>query len=751
MKVTSVNSSCIRLSREDSANTPIFWAHSSSDGSPPPLGWHSLVDHLLGVRGLAATFCRAFEAGEYGAYAGYLHDLGKFEPAFQSRILKEPDAPERVPHAHHGAAVAWAERQPAVSFAINGHHAGLHDKANLLEKVDKKKEFLERGKDFISRYVPTDPSPAAPSIPFPEWIQGDAFAADLFVRFLFSALIDADRLDTERFCRPDATDQRAGEGLNPQQRLERLLSNLAGRDASKGINSIRREILDYCVAAGKLEPGLFSLTAPTGAGKTLASMAFALAHAAQYGHRRVIVVIPYLSIIEQNARVYREIFGDEVVLEHHSQAAWRTDPEKNSATVRQKLASENWDMPVVVTTSAQFFDSLFSRYPGDARKLHNIARSVVIFDEVQTFPPHLLPPILNVLKELASSQRRYGCSFLFTTATQPAFTKRAGFEIGLENIREVVPSEASRRHFQALKRVSYQWPAEGEAVSWETLAERVLSLPRALVIVNQRAHARSLWQLIKEKTGNATFHLSTWMVPQHRLRVLEAVRDRLLNSTQPCYLISTQCVEAGVDISFPAIFRAMGPYDAVVQAAGRCNREMELGPGGGQVVIFRPAEGQNLRGIYTTAIRETENLLAEGDISPDDPSGFDRYFRRLYGSTVGVRSEIQEARRDFRFEAVSEQFRFIEDVSWPVVVPFGPSVRRILDEGRAKGFLTRDDWRRLQPFTVGLFKQQVLEQKLSRRVLPEDILHEWPASAYDDGPHGCGLLFQGTPAVELVV
>jgi CRISPR-associated endonuclease/helicase Cas3 len=522
-------------------------------------------------------------------------------------------------------------------------------------------------------------------------------------------LVDADRLDTEESdpeARQAVLDRTAWRPFDAAELLRQVSqfvaakrrdpSSLAGRE--RDVQTVRDEVAGFCRAAAGQPRGLFSLTVPTGGGKTLASMLFALSHAKAHVHdeapqngivwkplRRVIVVIPYLSIIQQTAFELQKVFGDlvwkkdainpttgqrskhpetgeegawlenddpnhrRVVLEHHSNAA---DPVLDEKKVGQgkasdysrtrslrQLAAENWDAPIVVTTSVQFFDSLFSRRPADARKLHNIAQSVIIFDEVQTFPPHLLRPILDVLGELAHAGRPYGCSAVFCTATQPALGHDADeFPVGLKNIRPIVPPETAQQHFNDLKRVDYsgiQKDAEPEILTADQVAERATAneLKQCLVVVNTRKSAREVFTAVQKRAGelkDAVFHLSTWMIPAHRLQVLEEVRQRLTEK-KPCFLVSTQCIEAGVDVDFPEVWRAYGPYDSIVQAAGRCNREGKLS-GLGKVCVFR-LEGDDptkRSGIYGVATTQTDLLRKMGRALPEDPTSFRDYFRLLY-------------------------------------------------------------------------------------------------------------------------
>lgn len=734
-----------------------------------------LADHLIGVARRAEQFARYFSAAQHGSLAGLLHDLGKAENEFQKRISSDDKLGEKQPHAHHGAALALAQDHWPIAFVVNGHHAGLHNRGDLAKRAD----YLEQAKECLKklRHEGFGGIPDQFSSIVPKWLealgetpQEQMFAVEFFTRFLFSALIDADRLDTEesdtkaksaiqmrkqwRTFDAPAFLKSADDFIRGKQRDLAMLT-----DRERNVQRVRDEVANHCRTAANQERGLFSLTVPTGGGKTLASLLFALSHAKTHAQdesrsneivwkpiRRVIVVIPFLSIIQQTALELKKVFGDvcwneatkkwisagnpAVVLEHHSQAADPEIPAKRkkgdadddnyspTRTLRQ-LAAENWDAPIIVTTSVQFFDSLFSRRPADARKLHNIAQSVIIFDEVQTFPPHLLQPILNVLGELTNPDRPYGCSAVFCTATQPALGHdETDFPAGLKNVRAIVPLKIMCNHFNDLKRVTYtglQKETEPEILSAEQVAERAMANGRkqCLVVVNTRKSARQVFAAMQAKAGEslgAVFHLSTWMLPAHRLQVLDEVR-RCLKDGRPCFLVSTQCIEAGVDVDFPEVWRAYGPYDSIVQAAGRCNREGKLN-NLGKVHVFR-LEGddpEKRSGIYGTATSQTTLLRKMGRALPEDPESFCDYFRLLYQISVPDECLIQQNRAKLRFEEVSNLFQFIEDQTFPVLVREFLENREqkransfeVYEQAQKRGFFIRDDWRAFQSDIISL-------------------------------------------------
>ncbi len=747
----------------------------------------SLVEHLLGVSRRAKSLAAHFDGGRHADLAGLLHDLGKAEKSFQERIAGKKA--EKQPHAHHGAALALENQLWPVAFAINGHHAGLHNRSSL-QQIPAKwaipagecERKLKGDGDWVEQTWPIlEYGRTLPAwldvVPFSTASERDTKmrAVDFYTRMIFSALVDADRLDTEEANRAGGSQAnvlkrkawRFGpKCLSANGAAESLLEMLKtainervatarSKNASDAVMDVRAEVLAGCEEKASGERGVFTLAVPTGGGKTLASVAFALNHIAHHNQdlgpddtrrlRRIIVVIPYLNIIQQTTGELKSVFGhtdaDPVILEHHSQAADPVIKTKDDADGWDKerplrqLAAENWDAPIIVTTSVQFFDSLYSRRPADARKLHNICQSVLIFDEVQTLPPLLLQPILDAVKELTSKERRYGASLVLCTATQPSLGKSEDFEFGFENVIPIIHPAAAMEHFQRLKRVEYVGLAKESpppTLDHDALASAMLAAPRkqALAILNTRKQARALFDLLTEKTEGddelraGIFHLSTWMYPAHRLQVLAEVTKRL-NEKKPCLLVSTQCVEAGVDVDFPAVWRAFGPYDSIVQAAGRCNRSGALKddsgePILGQVNIFTPADAAAPQGTYGSAMQNADLLRRMGKAKPDDPASFETYFRLFYQTTVPDVGgcAVQSAREKLHFEEVSDLFNFIDADAVPVLIeskrdaggdtdsgmhlPDGSTIKSLRESARHKGFFTPDEWRALQPFIVSL-------------------------------------------------
>jgi CRISPR-associated endonuclease/helicase Cas3 len=631
-----------------------------------------------------------------------------------------------------------------VALAIAGHHAGIPDLSGSGNSLAERSKVNSQSAQFRADMSTIIARATNDSEHLRQALQGldrtiglqkVPFAdRDLYTRMLFSCLVDADRLDSGGL----SADQRQLPAPEYMEQLLRRVSELRATTAESQVSKLRAQVLRECLDAAS-EPGsLFSLSVPTGGGKTLAAMAFALRRAMLQRNRfrRVIVVIPYLSIIEQNAQIYADIFGRESLLEHHSgslvklvsdrkredgddieffrPAGDRDDEDGHFQITGRRNATENWDAPLIVTTSVRFFESLFSNRPRDLRRVHNIARSIVILDEVQTLPRRLLGPLLGMIKELSGS---WGVNFIFSTATQPAFECRLGgkdlrWEPG--TIREIIREPQSLR--RGLRRAEISWEID-TPMGWSTITERMLAVDQCLAIVNIRDHAADLYgEVIRQvrergRDDSGIFHLSTRMCAAHRLRVLGRIRDRL-HANLPCQVISTQLVEAGVDVDFPLVLRALAPLDAIVQAAGRADREglltARLGKPGGLVVVFLPEDHRLPPNEYTEAARLTEALarqaLLDGrSIQVDSEEHLMRYFDRYYG--VGEKeqgADLVGLRGQLKLAALADEFEMISDRTREVFVPDDEEARQAIQELRRAGFLDRHLRRRLQRHVVGL-------------------------------------------------
>jgi len=599
--------------------------------------------------------------------------------------------------------------------------------------------------------------------------------ADLYTRMLFSCLIDADRLNSAGLDPKQAP-------LNAPERLGGLIDHLdrLQEPAADGpVKQMRQRVLEDCLNAAGDPGNLFSLSVPTGGGKTLSAMAFALMRAALFPERfrRVIVVIPYLSIIEQNAKVYAaDVFGAEALLEHHSGSlmklkvaqsqgrspeemylpAEEVNEEDQYRHTGMRVETENWDAPFIVTTSVRFFESLFSNRPKDLRRVHNVARSIVILDEVQTLPRRLLAPLLGMMKELADD---WDTNFVFSTATQPAFERpesRKDLRWPAGTLREIVREPEVLR--SELRRVELRWEIQ-QPISWPQVAERGLEVSQCLSIVNLRDHAKELFDqvlLLAEQRGmnrDGVFHLSTRMCAAHRLRVLEKIRNRL-KSGAPCHVVSTQLVEAGVDVDFPLVLRALAPLDSIVQAAGRADREgrrtAKSGHPAGVVVVFRPEDNRMPPNEYAEATAVTESIVEQTrlngkSVQVDSAEEMATYFERYYGECDerALGSELVLLREKLKFATLADEFEMINNRTKDVFVPDDDEARVAIAQLRSTYQLTPDLRRTLQRHTVGLNPS---EFKKAQGVLEEfDAENEiWIAAdyAYDER---LGIIFEPGP------
>lgn len=678
----------------------------------PETDWQDLRAHLEGVARLAGKAGARFGAGDWARVAGLWHDLGKYSDAFQNYLRSVSPDPHRAdasPRTDHSTAGAQHAAQTLgilghlLAYPIAGHHSGLLDGRShqgACQDARLQKEVEPYG--HAPAAILAAPELDCPGIVADALGRKDAFCVAFFVRMLFSCLVDADFLDTEEFLQPDRTRSRPAWSSDILQRMAVALDSFIAslhRASSSTVDEHRAEVLAACLAAAEKRPGFFSLTVPTGGGKTLSSLAFGLRHAIRHRLDRVIYVAPFTTIIEQNADVFRRAMESilqeglsDPVLEHHSNL------DEGNDTVASRLAAENWDAPLIVTTSVQLYESLFACRPSRCRKLHRVARSVIILDEAQTLPVDLLDPTLRALHELGA---RYGTTVLFCTATQPAIGRRDDFPIGIDGIREIV--REPRQLYEAMKRaeVTDLGPIRDSEVSARLSEHR-----QVLCVVNTRSHARTLYHASRE--DGETFHLSALMCPEHRTQKLEEIRRRLENGAE-CRLISTQLIEAGVDIDFPVVFRSLAGIDSIAQAAGRCNRNGVL-PHLGSVYLFR---SEHVRSEQF--FRDTTNCASQ--ILPlfNDPLSLDaveRYFQHYYweqsarwdAKQISDEFHLLQDRSlpfSFGFATVANRYRLIEDTGRPVIVPWGPRGRRLCEELRGSADSPdRRLLRALQRFTV---------------------------------------------------
>ena len=675
-----------------------YIAHLREDHAVQPL-----IDHLQQVAELAAGFAARFGAEEEGREEGKLHDLGKYGQTSQ-RHMQDPEHTSPCDHSTAGAQQAWKMQQLCIAFAVAGHHAGLPDLGSKvsMERDSELQGRMKRKVEDVSAAW-TDGLKLSASVKQADWfvqmcsaanknLLEKQFAAQLYIRMLFSCLVDADYLDTEAFLQPDHATRGAGDSM--ETLLDAFLQSTKEKwkSSTGALNDARSKIFDACLAGGALPAGLFTLTVPTGGGKTTASMAFALQHAVMRHKRRVIYVIPYTSIIEQNASVFRDLLGGRNVLEHHS--AVDTDAMNQEEADRWQLACENWDAPVVVTTAVQFFESLFACRPGRCRKLHNITDSVVIFDEAQMLPLNLLKACVYTIAELT---RHYGVSAVLCTATQPALDDVIHEYAPDLPIRELCPITLQQN--PVFQRVRFQWESETNAAG---MAARMAQEDQCLCIVNTRKTTREIYRQLPE---DGRFHLSTLMTQRDREQILQTVRDRLSHGLV-CRLVSTSLVECGVDLSFPSVWRELAGLDSILQAAGRCNRNAEHSVQESVTHIFK-LEGDTGR-QYRLAVSCTNRIQERFGNALDSQQAITDYFqylRMLMGQEKLDSRGLLEHCKSLRFRAIAENFCMIGQDTVPVVISHEDN-RELIEQLRA-GVCNRTLMRRLMKDIVNLYRNEV--------------------------------------------
>ena len=719
----------------------IYYAHSAQDelGNLLPYEhWQTLQSHASNVGNLAAAFAQNFGADEIARYTGQLHDLGKYSLPFQKRLKGEAKS---VDHATAGAKIAverWGNViGKLIAFCIAGHHTGL---ANGCGEGNNRSTLKQRLALQFGEDIPALDNLWQQEIKLPQNLSAPPLKADahhpffsyaFFTRMLYSCLVDADYLDTEAFysnLENEASERGGYPDLNALQhnfnqfinafrrRIAQASEQTEAEKRNAALNRLRSEILDHAVEQAAQPQGLFTLTVPTGGGKTFTSMAFALEHAKQHGMRRVIYVIPFTSIIEQNAAEFRKVFGElgeQSVLEHHS--TFDDGKLQNEATKdKLRLASENWDAPIVVTTAVQFFESLFADRSSRCRKLHNIAGSVIILDEAQMLPLNLLLPIMQAIKELAQN---YRCSIVMCTATQPAVQAENGFYRGFENVREIAPKPTAL--FDKLRRTTVQHI--GTQTDTDLLA-KLGEHSQMLVIVNNRRHARSLYDQAKHLDG--TFHLTTLMCAKHRSQKLDEIRGRLKNG-EPCRVIATSLIEAGVDVDFPLVMRAEAGLDSVAQAAGRCNREGKRSSENSFVWIFAPEEQWKAPPELATqaaVMRLTADTFSDDLLSTQAVAAYFAELYQLKGSELDnkkilkMHNDIGQS-LDFPFQTIADKFRMIESHMQPLIIPFDGEAENLISNlhhaDHIGGLL-----RKLQPYTVQIPEKALAALYKAGRIEP---------------------------------
>jgi CRISPR-associated helicase Cas3/CRISPR-associated endonuclease Cas3-HD len=652
--------------------------------------WQLLSDHLNNVADLSEHFAEAFNMGSIGRLAGLLHDYGKASAAFQNRLCgshafaDHKTAGAEFARTHYGLMPG-----KFLKYCILGHHNEIPNGSDQSVRLDH---------EIVSDINITDLIGELPAFSLPDWKFESKEECSVFqytlIHMIYSALVDADYLDTEKFVTPKSFEKRgdshtAEELFKPfELKLSELLDTTSEKSRTP-VNKLRRKILIECIEAGKKDRSFYTLTVPTGGGKTFSSLAFSLEQAKTHAMNRIIVAVPFTTVTGQTANIFRSVFGEDFVLEHHSNIdiSQKNDDERDII----RLKSQNWDSPLIVTTTVQLLESLFSNKPSKNRKLHNIANSVIIFDEAQSLPDNLLLPTLEVLSCLV---RFFGCTVLFCTATQPAVDPFMG------NIKTKEIIGNTDELFNALRRVEI---TNIGTKSDEEICGKLRSEHQALIVVNTRRHASALYEKLAKE--DEVFHLSALMCPAHRKIVLETVKRKLANGER-CILISTNLIEAGVDIDFPIVYRAAAGLESIAQSAGRCNREGKL-ENLGKFFLFTPEKTEEIPDYMKRNVqfgKETLNVFGDDPLSPE---AIKKYFTLRFSDKKSLDSEqiltgIFEGgkKAEFEFSTIAKKYKLIKDDTYSVIIPFDDYAEKLLEE-------PLKHLRELQLYTVSVYEKDL--------------------------------------------
>lgn len=663
-------------------------AHGATDEHPEG---QSIEAHLKGTGELAETFAAEFGAAANGKLCGLAHDIGKYSDEFQLRLR----GGKKVDHATAGAIECFKIKAAFEAVCVIGHHSGLPNVGHKDADTTESQTFFGRKLRAEQGGIPDYRKNWNGHIALPQDYfrpSGRGFATAFYIRMLYSCLVDADYIDTETFMNGDA-------GRGNYEPLSALCDKLTAyiskwNNPTREIDILRQKILNSCINNSGNPRGMFTLTVPTGGGKTVASMAFALNHAAANSMKRIIYVIPYTSIIEQNAKVFRDILGQENVVEHHSSVSYELSENADELEYRSALATENWDAPVIVTTAVQFFESLYANRSSKCRKLHNIANSVIIFDEAQMIPSNNLRPCVAAIAELV---RAYNATAVLCTATQPAIDEMLLEYSKKESVVELCPDVDGM--FEKFRRTSFE--KEGRLTTDE-LVSRLESQQQVLCIVNTRKFAQEVYEALPSE---GRFHLSTLMCPVHRKQKLDEIRERL-KSGKTCRVVSTSLIEAGVDVDFPRVFREMAGLDSILQAAGRCNREGKRSAESSIVTVF---ESENKVNKLIAVNRDAAEETVRDWTQPNTTSTIERYFKAYRDflrnddkSGVITASEKGISGCGLPFEWIAKEFKLIDQNTFAVYIPIGEGkelVSRLREGERSRGL-----YRRAGMYSVSIYE-----------------------------------------------
>ncbi|MGO0060384.1 CRISPR-associated helicase Cas3' [Brevibacillus fluminis] len=733
-----------------------------------------LVHHLEGVAKQSMLYAEAFGAGYLGYLAGILHDVGKYSDEFQQRIR---GCNIRVDHSTAGA--QWISNDKVyreylgnygidryfailIAYTISGHHGGLMnygavDEEGTLKNRLAKKDIKEWASAWKEIEIIQQEWDSKKFVLDSGWNQEQiAWKYSFLGRMLYSCLVDADSIDTRDYC--NDSDSRIVEEKRPsmselQDRFNAYMSKKLNASRDTPINQKRRQILTACQRQAEMTPRMFTLTVPTGGGKTLSSLAFALNHATKYEKRRIIYVIPFTSIIEQTAEQFRYVLGQDAILEHHSNFDYEKYEENYGGDKERllKFSSENWDASVVVTTSVQFFESLFSNQRSKCRKLHNIANSVIVIDEAQSIPRGYLKPCLMALDELIQS---YGCTVVLCTATQPSWEG-----LGVK-ITEIMDTPTPTELMDAFKRVDViihgsntEVISDSQVVEWMEESEQVLC------IVNTRKHAKKLYDELKERNVEGLYHLSGRLCAKHRSEILMKIRECLQNQS-PCRLISTQLIEAGVDVDFPFVIRSYAGLDSIAQAAGRCNREGQRESG--KMVVFYPEKhGIPSKGWLKETATEAQNTIMFNNQSPLSLANIQNYFERIHGICDGRVEKVTDAEGiikllksknsnlEIPYQEIADKFQFIDGNMQTIVVRYDSRAEELIKNLSATMYPLRE-MRKLQSYTVQVYQHEFMEFQRNR--LLDNVGGAWVLMENSYYDYQAGLLSAtDTPEAEILL
>ncbi len=708
---------------------------------------HSLKSHIEGVIELIAGFFETNNATskwiDYAKLAALFHDIGKYQEAFQSYIRNDDGKRGTIKHSKYGAIIVAKTvlRIDELSLVIDAHHGNLKNftewdnkYGGKLEQSDEQiirkayqclQQDIAELKNFIDNIVGLENRGSLK----PKYSQ---LQREVIVRLIFSSLVDADWLDTERFMNIGQYNARASKPFDVNYLSTKLEEELKTYNCDGDLNKLRNETRLSVIAKASHSVGFFSLTLPTGLGKTLTSINWAIEHAKCNNLKRIIIVLPYTSIIDQNAQVLKRIFGDEYVLECHSNIQSKNHDEENQTTYRydkQKLNSENFDSPIVITTTVQFFETLFSNNRMKCRKLHNIMNSVVIFDEVQILDKNIVKPTLNILKNMSSV---FNCSFLFCTATMPAFTKRDNFD-GIDNIISLIDEPASI--FEKMKRVEYHLYNNLEESGFDELVETISEEKSStLVVVNTKKKALEFYKALEHSANfDMVYHLSTNMYPKHRKDILSEIKEKL--KVEKVLLISTQLVEAGVDLDFGSVYREVAPISSIIQAAGRCNREGKLKENG-NVYIFALEDKGSPLGLYITETQNTAKLLKKerADILHKHDT-FGVYYQMICDLYIEANDIITEDRKLLDFDTVAKSYKIIDENTQPVfilnILETNKNIQDIIDKIEKNILLNRNDYKEISQYSINMYDSAIARHFHEGLISEKNNILVWN-SGYDE-------------------